>query len=45
MNNCSYEDWTLAQVAKALEDREKEERVIKVPLFQRSIVWKKEQEE
>lgn len=45
MNNCSYEEWTLDQVAKALENREKEGRVIKVPLFQRSIVWNKEQEE
>lgn len=45
MNSCSYEDWTLAQVADALENRQKEGRIIKVPLFQRSLVWNKEQED
>jgi uncharacterized protein with ParB-like and HNH nuclease domain len=43
MNSCNYESWTLKEVADALENRQKEGRIIKVPLFQRSIVWKEEQ--
>lgn len=43
MTNCNYEYWTLKDVATALENREKEGRIIKVPLFQRSIVWKDDQ--
>lgn len=41
---CFYEEWTLKEVAQALEDRHKNGRIIKVPLFQRSIVWKTEQQ-
>lgn len=43
MNVCTYEYWTLKDVSQALENRQKEGRIIKVPLFQRSIVWKDEQ--
>lgn len=41
---CFYEEWTLKEVAAALEDRHKGGRIIKVPLFQRSIVWKPDQQ-
>ena len=43
MNSCNYENWSLKEVSEALENRQKEGRIIKVPLFQRSIVWKEEQ--
>lgn len=43
MGVCSYDTWTLKEVAEALEQKEKDGRIISVPLFQRSIVWKKEQ--
>lgn len=43
MNSCNYENWTLKEVSEALANEKKEGRIIKVPLFQRSIVWKEEQ--
>lgn len=43
MGNCNYDYWTLKELSQALENREKNGKIIKVPLFQRSIVWKEEQ--
>ena len=43
MSKCSYENWSLVDVAEALRDKHSGNRIIKVPQFQRSIVWKPEQ--
>lgn len=45
MAACTCENWTLKDLALALKDMHKENKVIVVPMFQRGKRWKKNQEE
>lgn len=43
MQNCSCENWTLRELAHAMQDKLTDKRIV-VPMFQRGQRWRKEQE-
>ena len=45
MEKCTVEDWTLKELAEALQDEHKGKKRIAVPMFQRGKRWKKNQQE
>lgn len=44
MAKCTCENWTIEDLAAALQDMHKDNKVISVPMFQRGHRWKKEQQ-
>lgn len=45
MARCTCENWTLEDLAAALQDMHKDNKVISVPMFQRGKRWSKEQQQ
>lgn len=45
MSGCKCENWTLQDLSSALQDMNKDNKRIVVPMFQRGKRWKREQEE
>ena len=45
MARCTCENWTLEDLAMALQDMHKDNKVISVPMFQRGKRWTKEQQQ
>jgi len=45
MSGCTTENWTLQDLAAALQDMHKDNKKIAVPMFQRGKRWKKPQQE
>ena len=44
MSGCKLEDWTVKELSDALINEEKDNRVIRVPMFQRGKSWTESQE-
>jgi len=44
MAGCKTENWTVKDIAEALQNNHKDNKVIVVPMFQRGQRWKKEQQ-
>ncbi len=44
MASCSVENWTLQDLASALQDMQKDQKRIAVPIFQRGKRWKPQQQ-
>lgn len=45
MASCTVENWTLLDLASALQDMQKDKKRIAVPIFQRGKRWKKQQQQ
>ena len=43
METTRYESWSLDKIAKALKERSVDKINIKIPMFQRNLVWSKDQ--